>query len=56
MEERKKRNKRLTLCDLEIGNRLPFVHRHAPTVANASAAEVDDEFVPIAVEVLEDGF
>jgi hypothetical protein len=45
--------RKLTFCDLELGNRLPSIHRHAPAFSDTTTTEIDDELIPIAIEVLQ---
>jgi hypothetical protein len=44
---------RFTLGDFKLRDGLPFVHGHTPALADTAAAEVDDELIPVAVEVLQ---
>lgn len=44
-----------TLIQLEIGNGLPFVCRHKPSVVFFATTEIDDELRGIVLQSSEDG-
>lgn len=45
----------LTAVDFEGCDGLPFVHRHAPAGVYATTTQVDDEFIRVPVQSVEDG-